>query len=325
MAGQPLTHHEIMALAAPFARGGRQVDLAGSDRMARRLVFRPRPLAEDGALAERLRLEDGERSAHRLVREIVLPDGAPGEPRAELRAELRAEGADPAELLALIDAVPPAAQWRRGDGWAIALGQRASRADDGSVRVVIAWIEARVAGVRLKLTLPAVAGITAEVELEAPGLAELPDDLLAVLGGGWSSLWRLGERWRGHFRAPRREPARSEAALAQVQRAVEHLARTLAEPPARFHERLAAARWRVAAQRCVPLLAALGLIAMSFVVTSMDFARDSVWRMLIFNAPPILLALGVSLQELPRFEWPRWPRALQAASWHAACADPSAR
>src|SRR5512145_2414720 len=111
MAAQPLSHHEIMALAAPFARSGRQVDLAGSDRMARQLVFRPRPLAEDAALAERLRLEDGERTAHRLVREIALPGGAPG----ELRAELRADGDDPAELLALIDAVPPAAQWRRGE------------------------------------------------------------------------------------------------------------------------------------------------------------------------------------------------------------------
>lgn len=316
MAAQPLTHHEIMALAAPFARQGRQVDLAGSDRMARRLVFRPQPLADEPSLSERLRLEDGERTRHRLLREIALPGGA--------TAELRADGDDPAQLLALIEAVPPAAQWRRGEGWEMALGQRATRADDGAVRVVVAWIEARVAGVRLRLTLPAVAGITAELELEAPQLAGLPDDLLAVIGGGWSTLWRLGDRWRGHFRAPRSEPRRSEAALEQMQRAVEHLARTLAEPPARFHQRLAAARWRVAARRCVPLLAALGLIALSFVVTSMDFARDSVWRMLIFNAPPILLALGVSLQELPRFEWPRLPRASGAASWHATTPNPPA-
>lgn len=317
MAAQPLTHHEIMALAAPFARSGRQVDLAASDRLARQLVFRPRPLAGESALSERLRLEDGERTRHRLVREIALSDG--------LAARLRADGDDPAELLALVDAVPPAAQWRRGEGWTIALGQRVTRADDGSVRVTIATLEAQVAGLRLSVTLPAVAGITAEVELEAPGLAALPDDLLAVLGGGWSSLWRLGERWRGQFRAPRREPARSEAALLAMQQAVAHLALTLAEPPARFHERLAAARWRVAVRRCVPLLAALGLIGLSFVVTSMDFARDSVWRMLIFNAPPILLALGVSLQELPRFEWPRWPRASQAASWQAAGPDTPAR
>ncbi len=316
MAALPLTHHEIMALAAPFARQGRQVDLAGSDRMARRLAFRPRPLADEPSLSERLRLEDGERTRHRLLREIALPGGA--------TAELRADGDDLAQLLALIEAVPTSAQWRRGEGWEMAIGQRATRANDGGVRVVVAWIEARVAGVRLRLTLPAVAGITAELELEAPELAELPDDLLAVLGGGWSTLWRLGDRWRGHFRAPRREPRRSEAALGQMLRAVEHLARTLAEPPARFHERLAAARWRVAVRRCVPLLAALGLIALSFVVTSMDFARDSVWRMLIFNAPPILLALGVSLQELPRFEWPRWPRASEAASWHAAAPNPPA-
>lgn len=316
MAAQPLTHHEIMALAAPFARQGRQVDLAGSDRMARRLLFRPRPLADEPALSERLRLEDGERTRHRLLRELALPGGAV--------AELRADGDDPAELLALIEAVPPGTQWRRGEGWEMALGQRGTRADDGGVRVVVAWIDARVAGVRLRLTLPAVAGITAEFELEAPELVELPDDVLAVLGGGWSTLWRLGDRWRGHFRAPRGEPRRSAAALEQMQRAVEHLAFTLSEPPARFHERLAGARWRVAARRCVPLLAALGLIGLSFVVTSMDFARDSVWRMLIFNAPPILLALGVSLQELPRFEWPRWPRPSEAASWRAATPKPPA-
>ncbi|TXC65796.1 hypothetical protein FSC37_06390 [Piscinibacter aquaticus] len=137
-------------------------------------------------------------------------------------AALRAEGDDPAELLALIDAVPASSQWRRAESWTIALEQRVTRTDDGGPRVVIASLDAQVSGLRLHLTLPAVAGITAEVELDAPGFTELPDDLLAVLGGGWSSLWRLGDRWRGQFRAPRREPARSEAALAQVQRAAEH-------------------------------------------------------------------------------------------------------
>jgi len=37
----PLTHHEILALVAPFARRGRRVDLAASDRVARRIAFRP--------------------------------------------------------------------------------------------------------------------------------------------------------------------------------------------------------------------------------------------------------------------------------------------
>lgn len=306
-----------MALAAPFARAGRQVDLARSDRIARLLRFRERPLAGQAALHEGLRLEEGSRAPLRLVREIALPCGAV--------AELQAEGDDAAELLARVDAVPPEAQWRRGEGWEIALGQRIAPASDyAPPRAVTAWLETRLPGLRLRLTLPSVSGIVAEVEIDSPdgSITELPDDLLAVLGGGWSSLWRLGDRWRGSFGAPRREPQRSEAALAQMQRVAEHLVRTLAEPPARFHERLAAARWRVAARRTLPLLAAIALVAASFIITSLDFARDSVWRMLIFNAPPILLALGVCLQELPRFEWPRVPRAPARAAWRSLPESP---
>ena len=37
----PLTHHDIIALVEPFSRQGRQVDLAGSDRTARKLLFKP--------------------------------------------------------------------------------------------------------------------------------------------------------------------------------------------------------------------------------------------------------------------------------------------
>ena len=39
MNAPPLTHHDILALAEPFARRGRRVDLAASDRIARRVVF----------------------------------------------------------------------------------------------------------------------------------------------------------------------------------------------------------------------------------------------------------------------------------------------
>ncbi len=40
-AAPPLTHHEIMAQVEPFARRGRHVDLAGTDRTARMLLFKP--------------------------------------------------------------------------------------------------------------------------------------------------------------------------------------------------------------------------------------------------------------------------------------------
>ena len=48
---QPLTHHEIMSLVAPFARSGRHVDLAASDRPQRRLAFK---LVEHAAVVDGL-------------------------------------------------------------------------------------------------------------------------------------------------------------------------------------------------------------------------------------------------------------------------------
>lgn len=312
-----------MALAAPFARRGRHVDLAATDRMARRLVFRDVAAGADPARREGLRLEDAPDARLRLTRTVTLPSGA--------TAELQATGTDAGVLLARIEAVDARSQWRCGPGYELAISLRLepvaakSLEPPALVRTTVTRLEARVDGLALRLALPAVPGIPAEVEIDAPGgdVPELPEDLLAVLGGGWSSLWRVGSGWRGSFRPPRREPARSEQAQRQMERAAQHLARTLAEPPAQFHERLVAARWRVAARRCVPLLSALALIGASFAVVQLDLAQNSVWRMLIFNAPPILLALGVCLQELPRFELPRPPRASSAASWRSAPSTPS--
>ena len=38
-------------------------------------------------------------------------------------------------------------------------------------------------------------------------------------------------------------------------------------------------------------------------------------RMMLFNIPTLLLALAFSMQELPRFEIPPWPRRLDASAW----------
>ena len=37
----PLSHHDVLTLVAPFSRRGRPIDLAASDRGARKLLFRP--------------------------------------------------------------------------------------------------------------------------------------------------------------------------------------------------------------------------------------------------------------------------------------------
>lgn len=313
----PLSHHEILGLAAPFARRGRHVDLPASQRHERRLVFKTASSA-DGQ-REGLRLENPSDGRYLLTRTLTRPDG--------LQVELQTSGSDPAVLLARLDSVAPESQWRVGPGFVLAIGMRlepasSSAAADATLRTLATKLEVHCDALRLRLQVPATPGIPAEVELEAPhgDVHEVPEDLLAVLGQGWSSLWRVGSGWRGSFRLPRREPARSEHARRQMERAAAHLAATLAEPPAQFHARLAAARWKVAVRRCVPLLTVAALIGASLAVPSFEIAKNSVFRMLIFNAPPLLLALGLCLQELPRFELPRRPRPSTAQSWRSAAA-----
>jgi hypothetical protein len=104
---------------------------------------------------------------------------------------------------------------------------------------------------------------------------------------------------------------------------VSHLAAALAEPPARFHDRHVAARWRVVARRSVPALTCIVLIGGSIVLARLDLAQDSVVRMLLFNAPPLLLIGAFCLRETPRIEIPPLPRASRAASWHLSATAPS--
>ena len=59
--------------------------------------------------------------------------------------------------------------------------------------------------------------------------------------------------WTATLRVPRSEPKRSRRIEIGLQEAVAHLARILAEPPRRLHERLARARWRVVLRRTLPL------------------------------------------------------------------------
>ena len=116
MAAPPLTHHDILALVEPYSRAGRQLDLAASDRIARRLLFKPvdHAATESGtpALRESLQLESLGTGTCRLTR--TLSDGR------GLSATLEALGSAPAALLDQIDAVPPAHQFRSGPGYRIA-------------------------------------------------------------------------------------------------------------------------------------------------------------------------------------------------------------
>jgi hypothetical protein len=314
----PLTHHEILGLIEPFARRGRHPDLAASDRLERRLVFKPfehrvGASADPGgasagqALRETLELDSLEPGHFRLTRRLSLPDG--------LTASLVAEGADTAALLARIESVDTQRQFRIGAGFAIAQSHCVDAAGGEDLRLT--GCVAQAAGVNVTLKIPSYGGVPAELTLDAPATEtlNLPDDLLAVLGWDWSCLQRSGEGWKGGLALRRRESARSRHAEAQFERTIVHLARTLEEPPAQFHHRLRVARWSVMLRRAIPLLVCLAIIAAASGVSRLGLAQNSPIRMLIFNAPPLMLMLVFCLREMPRLEIPPLPRASTAPSW----------
>jgi hypothetical protein len=313
---QPLTHHEILGLVEPFTRRGRHVDLAASDRLERRLAFKPIEHAGDGPAAPPLRevlvLEHLESGAFRLTRVLTLPGG--------LEATLQTEGPQPGELLARIEAVDPRSQVRTGDGFVLAYHHRLDAAPPA--RTILVRGTARVDGFTLALAVPKVRGVSGEVELASAGedALALPEDLLAVMGWDWGRIGRLRGAWRGSVNLRRREPGRTQDAEAKLERAAAHLARTLSEPPARFHDRQLRARWEVTFRRAIPLLVCIALIAAALAVPYLGLSQDSVFRMLIFNAPPLLLALFFGLREIPRIEIPPLPRRPTASAWRQSAA-----
>ncbi len=346
----PLTHHEILELVGPFTRRGRHVDFAGTDRLRRRVAFRPIDHPESSGcppLRETLALEDLGGAAYRLTRRLTPAAG----PDATLEAEgadatREAEGAVPGELLARIDAVPPQRQFRVADGGVlIAVSFRlltvarsasaelsasargpgsASTSGADSAGMILTRGVAQVVG--LDVTLDAASArrgpAAVAVTRRAPGDAlRLPEDALAVLGGQWSRLRETTDGWAAELQLRAREPQRSRDAEAALDTAARHLASMLAEPPYRFHERWIAARWRVFCRRLVPLAACIGLILCAAAVPKLHLAESSGLRMLILNSPPILMMLFFCLREIPVVEFPPLPRRSAAGSWREDRAD----
>ena len=329
----PLTHHEILRLAEPFSRAGRSVDLPASDRLARRLAFRPRMHAAESAMPavrEDLLLEASGNSWFALHRSV--------HPAAALAvgevATLQAEGANPAELLAWVDALPASRQWQQAAGVTIALGHKLQAAGRGQTEPVLSLMRAAasLAGLAIVMTVPRVKNVAAELQLSpvtgagtgvgvgtgagAPSAPRaLPEDLLAVLGLDWSRLTRHSGGWRASLRLRGEGAARGLDAEAKFHRTIEHLARVLAALPATFHDAYRGARWRVTLRRGFPLLVCLLVIGAAAAVPLLELGPGSVYRMLIFNAPPLLMLWLFTMRDLPRFEIPPLPRPLPTDAW----------
>jgi hypothetical protein len=324
---QPLTHHEILGWIGPFTRRGHHLDLPASNRLERRVAFKPvshaAPDAATPALHATLQLECLEDGSFELTRIVTLDGG--------LQARLEATGADAGELLDWIETVPLLRQVQSGPRYLIAQCHRLeSGRGEPADRMILTRATARVGALNgatdnappaavlaLTLDVPRLRGTTAGIEMLAPAADELalPHDLLAVLGWPWSRLTRITEGWRSELRLKGRGPDRSRDAEAKFERMVQHLAQVLAESPRQYHDRLLRARWRVAVRRAVPLLVTLLVLAAATALPKLRFAQEPGFRALLFNAPTLLFILIFLLPEVPKIEIPPLPRRPTAAAW----------
>jgi hypothetical protein len=339
-----LTHHEIIQLVAPFARRGRHVDLAASDRAGRRLVFKPIE-REAGAgspvgLSESLRLDC--RDDRRFVLDRIVTDAASGQ-----QATLQAIGPRPEELLATIDAVPWRRHFESGNGWRItrsyevlgtAHGLPALRRPDigtdprdaASTPEPALFLTRGVVAVdglvlEMDLRLPTLRGIAANLTLTPSGAGrlQLPEDLLAVQGWDWARLVPNKAGWTSRLRlrgAALRRTATAEQALLRV---AGHLVATFADSPGHFHDRHRPARWAMVLRRAIPSLTAVLMIVGALLLPAVTDTRSAGLWMALQYLPIALLAMAFSLQELPQFEIPPLPRRSQAARWREQGEDPA--
>ncbi len=314
----PLTHHQIIDLLPPFVARGQQVDLAASHRADRCLRFKPVEVHVDvpggsgpQALSESLQLDCHVSGSFTLTRALRRADG--------LQATLRASGADVGELLARIDAVDGAQQFQQGHGFVVARSYVLPSA------AAAPWLNEGVVQfdgltLTLTMTLKDERGRAADIAIaSADGeTLDLPQDLLAVLGWDWSWLARTRERWTGKLRLRGSTPRRSRHAQAALDLAAGHLARVLAEAPARFHRRHVVARLGVVLRRSIPLGTAVGMVLGALWLTQVRVDGNAGLFMLLHYGSIVLLVLSFGLQEEARFEIPPWPHRSNAGSWRQA-------
>jgi hypothetical protein len=317
----PLTHHEILGLVEPFSRRGRRVDLDASDRLARRLVWKPveRPASlAVPSVREELELENPYTGTFRLTRRLV--------PAVGPAASLVVEGKEPGALLEGVESIAPERQLRCEAGFVVALSHHAELAEgaagaaaksDLATRLLLVQGVAEVGGLTVVLKLPTVRRLPGDIKIvaKAADVRELPEDLLSVIGWDWAPLRRVGEEWGSKLRLRGRGPERSRLAELKLERTARHLAEALAEPPPRFHERFVMARWGAVVRRTFPVLTALAVVLVAAFVPVKFVEANPIMRLAIMNGSLLLIAMSFTLQELSRLELPRLPRRSTASSW----------
>jgi hypothetical protein len=321
----PLTHHEILALAEPFTRRGRHVDLAGSDRLARRILFKPTgyPDTPDapGGLTETLVLENPGRQHFRLTRTLTDAAGRV--------ATLRTDGPHPEALVEQVDAVDPRRHFPTLGGVRVARSYRietepgADGNADGTRRLVFLRASTDLDGIEIELDAQVGHGMPAEIRLlPAPQRTiRPPEDLLAVLGWAWRSLRPFDKGWRAHLRIPAAEPARTPDVEAKLARTLEHLVATLRAPPIDFHRTWLRQRWSALARRTLGLMTIAGLVVIGPGILMFGAPEGSALRLLSFVMPALLILGLIARHEAPSMKITPLPRPLPEDAWEAMCRD----
>jgi hypothetical protein len=325
----PLTHHEILSIAEPFARRGRHVDLAASDRLERRILFKPTehpdtPVASS-RLTERLLLENPGRRHFRLTRTLTDEAGRV--------ATLRIDGPDPTGLIERIDAVQPARQFPTIGGLRVACSYRIEvdlpPAGDTPLpppsTLVLQRAVTELDGIDITLDARVGYGMPAEIILLPPPERAMtpPEDLLAVLGSAWRPLRAIKNGWSAQLRIPRSEPARTPDVEAKLARTLEHLVATLHAPPADFHRTWLRARREAMLRRTLGLLTVVAMLVIGPGILLAGAPEGSPLRLLSFGLPALLMLILLSRHEAPVLKIPPLPRPLSDKAWGADPGDPN--
>ena len=310
-----LTHHALLELVAPFSKRGYRVDLPACDRKRGTIVFRAQELpAKDGLpeLMSVLRLERPHRLKFKLVR-VLEADGR--------RATMTAVGDEPQALLDAVESMPVARQFHLTEAGLVTRSYYAERWRAGTPGRPFggpAW--PRLTGAQahvgpLGLVASDTEGRDLNIELHAERALHLTADFFSVLGWGWRPLRPDHPgRWKGTLRPSGRAKERAARLEGELDRAVKHLADTLATAPADFHRTHRRARWRAAMQRVLPLLTLL-FTFVAFIAAVRWVPKTPAMHMVMQLAS--FVAIGVVYMSMRhyRLELPAPPGPLRQARW----------
>lgn len=313
---EPWTHHDIIRIVAPFVERGHVLDLDASSRNERRLVFRSRlhsGAIEGACLTEHLSIQSPWHGTYRMVRDLRLRNG--------LASRIVALGPDPSELMHEIEQVPPERGFLLGERFVLAkehnieLFQPSSSSGSRRGKPIFKRAVAQVSELTLTVTMPDVSGFPAKMRIVAAagGPLELPHDLLSVIGAQWRPLERVDGAWQTTLAVRGREPGQSQRAEASVEHAVAHIARTLVEPPHRFHAQRPGARWMAELRRAGPSMFWVAICLA--VIWLASEPRSPVAIALAMSPVAGFLCFGVRFLDWCRISVPRCPRPPPPGAW----------